>query len=226
MNVDQLVREIVGRMNALPYRSVQPIRELRREFSRRIKTWPAREVVAFADRLLDAPGPGYRHLASELLLFHAAALSSLTAADLKKLGRGLASWGDVDVFACYIAGPAWREGQATDKLIHGWAKSSDRWWRRAALVSTVPLNNKARGGAGDPKRTLAVCRLLIADRDDMVVKAMSWALRELAKREPNAVTEFVAEYKDKLAARVVREVKNKLTTGKKNAKGNASAMRR
>lgn len=62
---------------------------------------------------------------------------------------------------------------------------ADRWvWRRAVSVSTVPLNMKSRGGIGDPQRTLAVCDLLIADRDDMVVKALSWALRELAEREP------------------------------------------
>jgi 3-methyladenine DNA glycosylase AlkD len=30
--------------------------------------------------------------------------------------------------------------------------------------------------------TLEVCRALIDDRDDMVVKALSWALRELANR--------------------------------------------
>jgi len=40
---------------------------------------------------------------------------------------------------------------------------------------------------------------LIADRDDMVVKAMAWALRELAKRDPAAVTRFLKEEGDNLA---------------------------
>ncbi|MEK7785382.1 MAG: DNA alkylation repair protein, partial [Chloroflexota bacterium] len=85
-------------------------------------------------------------------------------------------------------------------------------------VSTVGLNNRARGGRGDAARTLLVCELLIADRDDMVVKAMSWALRELAKHEPKAVSKFMTEHKGELAARAVREVRNKLTTGVKNPK--------
>jgi 3-methyladenine DNA glycosylase AlkD len=42
----------------------------------------------------------------------------------------------------------------------------------------------------------------VADREDLVVKALSWALRALARRDP--------------AARVIREVENKLTTGRKN----------
>ena len=80
----------------------------------------------------------------------------------------------------------------------------------------MPLNNQARGGSGDTGRTIAVCRLLAADRDDMVVKGLSWALRELAKRDGAAVRGFLAEKDAVLAARVKREVMNKLETGLKN----------
>jgi 3-methyladenine DNA glycosylase AlkD len=132
------------------------------------------------------------------------------------LGRGINSWGDVDTFACYVAGPAWREGQIPDDVIRRWARSEDRWWRRAALVSTVPLNNKARGGTGNTERTLEVCQMLIDDRDDMVVKALSWALRELVKLDPDSVESFLSEHEEKLAKRVLREVRNKLSTGLKN----------
>ncbi len=105
---------------------------------------------------------------------------------------------------------------AYELVHHHHAHSPDRWWRRAALVSTVPLNLKARGGHGDTARTLLICRLLIADRDDMVVKAMSWALRELSRHDPQVVRVFLAEYEGRFAARVVREVQHKLTTGLKN----------
>jgi 3-methyladenine DNA glycosylase AlkD len=97
-----------------------------------------------------------------------------------------------------------------------WAKSPNRWWRRAALVSTVPLNNNARGGQGDVNRTLKICRMLISDRDDMVIKALSWALRELSKRDPLPVSSFLEQYDEQLAPRVKREVTNKLKTGLKN----------
>jgi len=48
------------------------------------------------------------------------------------------------------------------------------------------------------------------------VKAMSWALRELVQHDPKAVRGFLAKHEDALAARVKREVRNKLTTGLKN----------
>jgi 3-methyladenine DNA glycosylase AlkD len=50
----------------------------------------------------------------------------------------------------------------------------------------------------------------------MVVKAMSWALRELAKRDPHAVRAFLSTHGQRAAARVRREVTNKLTTGRKS----------
>ena len=120
----------------------------------------------------------------------------------------------MDCFGCFISGPAWRAGLLSDRLILKWAASKDRWWRRAALVSTVPLNVRAQGGQGDPVRTLAVCETLVDDRDDMVVKALSWALRALSVRDAAAVQRFVSKHEARLAALVRRQVKHKIERGR------------
>jgi 3-methyladenine DNA glycosylase AlkD len=218
---DALLDEINAEIAALKKPTTAQMRALRRGFSARVKAWPPRAVVALALRVREGPLFVHRMVAYELIHYHAGALASLTAADLERLGRGLDSWYVVDTFAPYLAGPAWRNGQISDAVVTKWAKSKDLWWRRAALVSTVALNNKARGGAGrgDAGRTLAVCALLVNDREDMVVKALSWALRELAKRDPGAVRGFVEAHDPALAARVKREVANKLRTGLKTPKG-------
>jgi 3-methyladenine DNA glycosylase AlkD len=154
-------------------------------------------------------------LAYEIIASHREALARLRTVDLRRLGHGADSWGDVDTFACYVAGPAWRERQVADAEIARWARSSDRWWRRAAVVSTVPLNSRARGGSGDSSRTLAICRLALDDRDPMVVKALSWALRELVKRSPADVEAFLDQHGARVPALVRREVRSKLRTGLK-----------
>lgn len=214
--VAALAQEIDQRLRGLSRRNTGNIRTVRREFSARLQSAAPHVVLELALLLLEEPQFEYRLVAYELLHHHPTALHRLSASELEKLGCGLDSWGAVDTFSIYLAGPVWRERRVPNNLIHGWARSPDRWWRRAALVSTVPLNSKAQGGAGDTYRTLQVCRLLERDRDPLVVKAVSWALRELAKRDPKAVRRFVAERKAALAARVVREVANKLTTGRKN----------
>jgi 3-methyladenine DNA glycosylase AlkD len=223
--VTSLLDELDARIADLPL-AAGPLRGLRREFSRRLTKAEPRDVVTLAMRLVERAGIERRFVAYELVHHQRRALASLGARDVERLGRGLDGWGAVDAFACYVAGPAWRERQVSDALIRRWARSRDRWWRRAALVSTVPLNNRARGGRGDTARTLAICRLLVADRDDMVVKAMSWALRELAKRDPTAARRFVATHRSALAARVVREVRNKLDTGLKSPRRGSGRRRR
>jgi 3-methyladenine DNA glycosylase AlkD len=61
-----------------------------------------------------------------------------------------------------------------------------------------------------------VCEKVISERDDMIVKALSWALRELSKSDKKAVEDFTQNHNSQLAGRVIREVNHKLITGKKN----------
>src|SRR5262245_46556833 len=154
-----LAAEIRAALAALPSHRTPVVRALRREYSRRLKLVPARAVVQMATHLLDGDDITERCLGYELVLFHPTALASLTARDLQRLGHGMDRWEATNTFGCYLAGPAWREGQVPDVLIARWARSRDRWWRRTALVSTVPLNLPARGARaprGDAPRTLTI----------------------------------------------------------------------
>jgi 3-methyladenine DNA glycosylase AlkD len=213
---ESLAADVQRRIAALRPANVPNLRAVRREISKQLAGAGPETVLAVAYQLLERGGLGQRFVAYELVCQHGPTRDSLGEKELLRLGRDLDSWGAVDCFACYLSGRAWRERQVPDSLIRRWARSPDRWWRRAALVSTVPLNNRTQGGQGDATRTLAICALLGADRDDMVVKAMSWALRELAKRDAAAVREFLTAHPDDLAPRVLREVGNKLSTGLKN----------
>src|SRR5262249_39764057 len=152
---------------------------------------------------------GYRWVAYELILFHPTAPRLIDELMLERFGQGLSSWADVDQFAVLLAGPAWRARQIPDSTIHAWAHRPDPRGRGAALGATVPRNVGPQGGQGDIPRALAVCELLVHDRDDMVVKAMSWALRELVVHDRASLGAFLAEHDDALAARVKREVRNK-----------------
>ena len=211
-----LTKEIRARIQALPGLKTQDVRAVRRDFSKRLANTGPDFVMKLATNLLKWSSFEFRFIAYELVQNHRATLSSLDAAALERLANGMNSWAAVDCFACYLAGPAWRQRQIEDSVVRRWTRSRNRWWRRAALVSTVPLNNKTRGGAGDSPRTLDICRLLVADRDPMVIKALSWSLRELAKRDPPSVVEFLEKERAKLASQVLREVENKLATGLKN----------
>ena len=215
-DVAALVNEAVAAARALPVKSAVPMRAVRVALSRTLKSASPAEVLAAA-KMLKAAGLDW--FGWELIYAHKPTLRAIDLKTVEAMGEGMDSWYDTDGWGMILAGPAWVGGRITDADVKRWARSKDMWWRRAALVATTGLNNKSRGGRGDAERTLAIVEMMIDEREDMIVKAVSWALRMLAPWQPKAVADFVAAHEDRLAARVKREVSNKLRTGLKNPKG-------
>jgi 3-methyladenine DNA glycosylase AlkD len=199
---------IARELGALTERSTAPMREVRRAASRALGSASAAEVRAVGRALIFDHGLGW--IGYEIIAAHRPAFRTLTATDLDVMAQGLASWGAVDAYGMILAGPAWQAGLIGDDLVAAWAASPDRWLRRLSLVATVPLGRK-----GDAGRVLDVCERHVGDPDDMVEKALSWALRELTKGDRRAVETFLERHDARLGARVKREVRHKLTTGLK-----------
>src|SRR5205823_13953125 len=109
--INAYAKEIGIRLKALPVLKAEPIRAISREFSHRLIEAEPETVINLAMKLLEVPESGYHLIAYELIHHHRSALISLDAGTLEQLGRGLDSWVAVDTFACYLAGPAWRNRQ-------------------------------------------------------------------------------------------------------------------
>ncbi len=201
-------------IRALPVRTTAPLREVRKAWSKQLKAESAADVIAVAQAIEREAGQGGKWIGYELIRFHKGAFDALGEAEIADFtGRAL-SWYAVDALGTVLTGPLWAKDRLPDRLIAGWADADDRWLRRSALVATVKLGERQQ----DTARTLDVCRKLAADRDDMVEKAMSWALRSLAMRDRQATEAFMAEMDRELPARAVREVRNKLRTGLKSGR--------
>ena len=216
MTTAKILRELRG----VDVRTVPALRPIRRKWSKELASASPQEMLQVARDILASDEAEFRFIAYEFVHFHKPARKSLRRSEVEELAHGMQSWDAVDAFSYYISGPAWRDGQITDDVIAKWAASPDRWWRRAALASTIPLSR--RHTDEDIERVLSVCASLVADRDDMVVKAMSWAVREVARQDPLAARRFVELHRGALAPRVLREVGNKLETGLKNPRRKAA----
>jgi 3-methyladenine DNA glycosylase AlkD len=57
---------------------------------------------------------------------------------------------------------------------------------------------------------------LQGERDRMITKALSWVLRTMIAEQPDAVRRYLAGNAGELPSAVVREVRKKLETGRKN----------
>ncbi len=195
---------------------VPQLRAMSRALKQRYGDWNGREWIALSKALVATGIFECQGLAYDLIARNRRILASVTAGDLQELGKHLDNWGSVDSFGVGIVGVLWRKGVVKDIQVTRLLGSDDHWQRRLGVVSTVALNLKSRGGTGDTERTLRVCEHVVGDHHEMIQKALSWALRELSKRDPDAVREFMEKYRSRLAGRVIREVSHKLDFGTKN----------
>ena len=181
-----------------------------------IRNWPPEKLLQFAKELVATRIFECNQLAFELLSKNRNALALLKLKDLEELGKNMDNWATTDCFSVMISGWAWRENQISDADVLNWLETGNLWWRRAAIVSTVALNLRSRGGKGDAARTLMICEKVITNREKLIVKALSWAIRELSKSDKPAVESFMNKYESKIAPLARREIFTKLQTGRKN----------
>lgn len=204
----QMAATIAKHLDLLPSGvRTNDVRNVRKYYSRLYRAAPPETMVSIAEHLYF--DQGYWFVPYELIHFHDGAIASLTPAQVEGLGRNLHDWASTDVFSQNIAGPAWKQGVIDDALVESWIESPVIWWRRAAVVSTIYSGD-------DPERMLRFSEMLLDDKEDLIVKALSWVLRRAIRYDRAGVEQFLAEHDDRLAARIKREVRNKLETGLKN----------
>jgi len=87
----------------------------------------------------------------------------------------VSSWADHDGLVHYLIGPMILDEPARSKVVLRWAKSRNRWHRRAAAVALIHSARKRTGF----KQVMKVSNALLRDNDDMVQKGLGWLLREV-----------------------------------------------
>lgn len=175
-----------------------------------------KEKLELIKRLIDKDVFELQQIAFEYLQSQKNLYKSLTEEYIESIEKNLDNWISVDYFGAIVVGGAWRENFISAEKVKNYLSSDNFWIRRIAVVATVSLNQKAKGGFGDSKRTLEICKLVVDDHQEMIIKALSWSLRELAKIDKEPVIKFVNEFENRLHKKILREVKNKLETGLKN----------
>ncbi|MBN2334532.1 DNA alkylation repair protein [Candidatus Bathyarchaeota archaeon] len=121
----------------------------------------------------------------------------------------LDNWATTDQLCTKIISEAVRKDPGLIERLLEWTGSGDRWRRRAAAVSLVPI---ARRGEqlGDVFR---VADRLMTDGDDMVQKGVGWMLKEASKRHPEEVREYLLRWRSRSPALILRYASEKLPSG-------------
>lgn len=157
-------------------------------------------LVQVADRLFS--GPVLEEKIAGIFL-----LENLTAkcgdAEFKLFETWLdrvSSWADHDGLVHYLIAPMVAAKAARTKAVFRWAKSPDRWHRRAACVALI---RGARAKMFFPE-IVRLSDSLLGDKDDMVQKGLGWLLRETAKFDAKRTVPYLMKIRGRAPRLVLR----------------------
>lgn len=112
----------------------------------------------------------------------------------------ISSWADHDGLVHYLIAPMMVAKPTRTKHAFRWAKSSDRWHRRAACVALI----KGARAKMFFLETVRLSNFLLKDEDDMVQKGLGWLLRETAKFDPKRTVPYLMKIRNRAPRLVLR----------------------
>jgi 3-methyladenine DNA glycosylase AlkD len=143
-----------------------------------------------------------RAAAMEVLIVRAPTLGLEDLELLEKLLRDAHTWALVDGIAAWIVGAIIEQAPEATAVLDRWSRDRDFWLRRAAMLALLlPL----RRGAGDWERFTRYADTMLEEREFFIRKAIGWVLREVGKKRPHLVVEWLLPRASRAAGLVVRE---------------------
>lgn len=112
----------------------------------------------------------------------------------------VSTWADHDGLVHYLLGPIIARDESLLTRPPRWAKSKNRWHRRAAAVSLIHTTRQHKNFA----QVQLISEMLLADEDDMVQKGLGWLLREAAKYNPDITVRYLMTIRERAPRLVLR----------------------
>ena len=114
----------------------------------------------------------------------------------------VSSWADHDALAHYLLAPMVAAEPARSRQVFLWAKSPNRWRRRAACVALI---RGARDQQFSKQIQLLSNQLLQnEEEDDKVLKGLGWLLRETAKADAKRTVPYLMKIRKRAPRLVLR----------------------
>jgi 3-methyladenine DNA glycosylase AlkD len=164
--------------------------------------WTVRDALVFADALITDKHLEVKGLGIEVLArFRRQFTPALLPAWKRWLARNhSANWATTDAICGLLLGPLIVVHPELAPTVSRWAGHRNMWVRRAAIVGLIPLAR--RGGALDILYRTA--RTLHGDQEDLIQKAVGWALREAGKSDMDRLERYLRENGPRISRTTVR----------------------
>jgi 3-methyladenine DNA glycosylase AlkD len=112
----------------------------------------------------------------------------------------IGSWADHDGLVHYLIAPMMVSKTSRAHRVFVWARSRNRWHRRAACVALIQGTRRKMF----LRQIIRLSNMLLADEDDMVQKGLGWLLRETVKHNAQKAVPYLRKIRGRAPRLVLR----------------------
>ena len=180
-----------------------PVRRAAVKAIGKVKWQSSADLLAAAELLWQKPEREYRYTAVDLLRQHSAQFNVNDLSALQALLLREPWWETVDGLSAVIAEvmhAAVQQKPNAAITMDVWLKHPSHWVRRSAMLHQLGWRLDT-----DTTRLFGYATQLAYEKEFFIRKAIGWALRDYARWNPQAVTDFLQENRNRLSGLTVRE---------------------
>ena len=164
------------------------VRKIAKKHWSEVKLLGKEEIFAVCEELFRS---GYTEEAFVAAVWLPNMVDQLEPADLAMfkawIERYISNWAACDAFCNHTVGGLVEKQPESVSEVESWAKSENRWLKRAAAVSLIVPAKKGMF----LREVFEVSDMLLKEADDMVQKGYGWLLKEASRKHKKEVLEYV-----------------------------------
>jgi 3-methyladenine DNA glycosylase AlkD len=159
------------------------------------------QLVELVEVLWSEPIHERRMAAVMLLDLHPKLLSAADLPLVERLIRESHTWAYVDALAGDVVGSLLTADRDVEATLDRWATDPDFWVRRSSLLAEL---GRLRAGA-DLAPLLRRADAMLDEKEFFIRKAIGWVLREVGKKRPGDVSDWIAPRTHRASGVTMRE---------------------
>jgi 3-methyladenine DNA glycosylase AlkD len=195
---------------------VPEIRRAANDFAREHPDLSRAELRKIVDELWSTDVYELRSAGIALLARYATLLEERDLPWLLGFVQRSRTWAHVDWLAADVIGRVVGESRTALRRLPTWARDDKFWVRRTALLAQL---RQLSHGAGDFDLFARLAAPMLAEREFFIRKAIGWVLREVSKKRPKLVFEFLREHREEVSGLTLREGAKYLPAAQRRALG-------
>jgi len=183
------------------------VQKIARKYFQQMKGKAKGEVLSLCEGLLES---GYNEEAAIAFEWAYSLRREYVTADFQVFERWLQeyvdNWAKCDTLCNHTLGSFIEMYPEYIANLKGWARSDNRWLRRASAVTLI-LPARKGGFLSD---VLEISDILLKDGDDLVQKGYGWMLKEASKSHQSEVYDFIMSRRDEMPRTALRYALEKM----------------